>query len=308
MDPRQLRIFNALYDTGSITGASDIERCAPSVVAHHLANLEHRLGMALFERSRRGVVPTAAGQKFHLHAVSILRAIDSAESDMRDTADHLSGRIVLGLAFSAVTAFGVALMRRVAEEHPDLQLEMAESVSGATIDALLAADTDLAVAFNPPKDSRLSLQPLLEEDMICIGRHDIIGEAGKPITLDEFLSRRFVLPRRGPRGRPMADDVDVQKRLEHHASMFSQNVTAAVMYVNSGLGLGLGTRANLHYGAYAPGVVGRPIADRTITRTMHLCLRNDAPVSRAMAYMRETILTCVSAEIALGRWPCRPAI
>ncbi|MHA6344428.1 LysR family transcriptional regulator [Roseivivax sp. CAU 1761] len=305
MDPRQLRLFNALYESGSITGAADLERCAPSVVAHHLANLEHRLGVTLFDRSRRGVVPTPAGQKFHDHAVAILRAIASAESDMRDTPDRLTGRIVLGLAFSAVTAFGVTLMRRVLEEHPGLQVELAESVSGATIDGLLAADTDLAVAFNPPRDSRLSLTPLLEEEMICIGRRDVIGEPKAPMTLDDFLSRRFVLPRRGPRGRPMADDVDVQKRLEHHAGLFSQNVAAAVLFVNAGLGLGLGTRANLRYGAYAPDVVGRPVADRTITRTMYLCLRNDTPVSRAMAYMRDVLTDSVTAEVAAGRWPGR---
>ncbi|SDE82529.1 LysR family transcriptional regulator [Limimaricola pyoseonensis] len=305
MDPRQLRIFKALYDSGSITAAGNLERCAPSVVAHHLANLEHRLGVSLFERSRRGVVPTPAGQKFHGHALAILRAIDGAESDMRDTPDRLSGRVVLGLAFSAVTAFAVTLMRRVVDEHPDLHLEIAESVSGATIKGLLAADTDLAVAFNPPKDSRLLLVPLLEEEMICIGRRDIIGEPDRPMAMDDFLSRRFVLPRRGPLGRPMADDVDVQKRLEHHASLFSQNVVAAVLFVNSGLGLGLGTRANLLYGAYAQDVVGRPVAGRAITRTMYLCLRRDTPVSRAMAYMRDVIIDCVETEVAEGRWPCR---
>ena len=76
MDIRQIRIFKAVYEAGSIVGAGEIERCAASVIAHHLANLEHSLKQPLFERSSRGVIPTPAGQNFYLHASAILRAFE----------------------------------------------------------------------------------------------------------------------------------------------------------------------------------------------------------------------------------------
>ncbi|TKW66941.1 MAG: LysR family transcriptional regulator [Paracoccus denitrificans] len=305
MDFRQIRIFKAVFDAGSIVGAADQERCAPSVIAHHLVNLEHRLKQPLFERSSRGAVPTPAGQHFYHHAVAILRAIDSAEGEMRDHGDRLSGRVVLGIAFSAVMGMALPLMRRVAADQPELQLEMAESVSGATIERLLAADIDLALAFNPPRDPRLSLTPLLEEDMICLGKPAQVGNPNQPMSFSDFLTHRFVLTRKGSRGRPMADDTDAQKLLERHASMFSENVAAALLFVNSGLGVMLGTRANLAHGAYDADVIGREICDPAISRTLYLCERRDAPMSRSMAYIRDLILQIVDAEIAAGRWDCR---
>lgn len=305
MDFRQIRIFKAVFESGSIMGAAEQERCAPSVIAHHLVNLEHRLKQPLFDRSSRGVLPTPAGQHFYHHAMAILRAIGSAEADMRDQGDRLSGRVVLGIAFSAVMGVALRLMQRVAEEQPDLQLEMAESVSGATIERLLAADIDLAMAFNPPRDSRLALTPLLEEDMICLGKPDLVGDPNVAMSFDEFLTKRFVLTRKGSRGRPMADDTDAQKRLEQHASMFSENVAAALLFVNSGLGVMLGTRANLEHGAYDQDVTGREIIDPTISRTLYLCERRDAPISRSMVYIRDLIIEIINEEIAAGRWECR---
>lgn len=305
MDFRQLRIFKAIFDAGSIVGAAEQERCAPSVIAHHLVNLEHQLKQSLFDRSSRGAVPTPAGQHFYHHVMAILRAIDSAESDMRDQGDRLSGRVVVGIAFSAVMGAALPLIRHVADHQPDLQLEMAESVSGATIERLLAADIDLALAFNPPRDPRLALTPLLEEDMMCLGKPSLVGDPAIPISFEDFLATRFVLTRKGSRGRPMADDTDTQKLLERHAFMFSENVAVALLFVNSGLGVMLGTRANLDHAAYDADVIGREIAGRSIVRTLYLCERRDAPTSRSMAYIRDLIVRIVAEEIETGRWSCR---
>lgn len=305
MDLRQIRIFKAVFEVGSIAGAGELERCAPSVIAHHLINLEHRLNRSLFERSSRGVLPTPAGQQFYPHAVAILRAIDNAESDMQDTTEKLTGRVVIGLAFSAVMGIALPLIKEISERHPDLQLEVAESVSGATIERLLTADLDLALAYNPPRDARLALTPLLEEDMICLGKRELVGDPDTAIAFEEFLTMRYVLARKGNRGRPTADDFDIQKRLERNATLFSENVAAAVLFVNSGQGVILGTRANLAHGAFHADTVGREIVEPSIKRSLFLCERRDTPNSRAMIYLRDLVLKIVAEEIASGRWECR---
>lgn len=305
MDFRQLRIFKAVHDAGSIVGAADVERCAPSVVAHHLANLENSLKQTLFERSSRGVVPTAEGQQFYHHAMAILRAVDNAETEMRDRTSDLTGRVVVGLAYSAVVGLGLPFLERVMAEQPSLQLEIAESVSGATIEHLFSTDIDIAVAYNPPRDPRLALTPLLEEDLVCLGKPDLVGDPGVAMSIEEFLSKRFVLARRGPRGRPTANERDIQKQLEQKASLFSQNVAAATLFVNAGLGVILGTWANLRHGAFGSDIVGRPIAAAGITRTLYICERSDTPSSRSMTYIRKVLLDCATAETTSGRWPAR---
>lgn len=306
MDIRQIRVFTAILNAGSIVGAANQERTAPSVIAHHLVNLEHQLGQKLFDRSSRGAVPTLAGNQFAPHASAILRAIDSAESDMRDVTNTLTGRVVVGFAFSAVVGIGVKLITEIAEHQPGLQLEIAESVSGATVEHFLAADVDLALAYNPPKDARLRLTPILEERMICLGKPGLVGPSDQPMTMEHFLTMKYVLSRVGLRGRPTANDTDIQKLLERNASLVSQNVTAAILLVNSGYGVMLGTRANIEYGTFDADIVGREFTEQEITRSLYLCERRDAPTSRSIAYTKNLIIELIATEIDTGCWECRP--
>ncbi|WP_087003474.1 LysR family transcriptional regulator [Rhizobium sullae] len=305
MDIRQIRIFKAVYEAGSIVGAGEIERSAPSVIAHHLANLEHSLKQPLFERSSRGVIPTPAGQHFYSHASAILRAFENAESDMRDQTEKLSGHVIIGMAFSAVLGAAMPMVVRLEEEQPQLRIDIAESVSGMTIERLIAADVDLALAYNPPRDPRLSVKPLLEEQMICVGLPELVGDPATPLSFEEFLTMHYVLTKKGRRGRPTPEDTDIQKRLEHNAAFYSENVAAALLFVNQGFGVMLATRANLEHGVFATGVIGREIVNPSLTRSLYLCERRDTPPSRSAIYIRDLILDVISKEIEAGRWKCR---
>lgn len=305
MDIRQIRIFKAVYEAGSIVGAGEVERCAPSVIAHHLANLEHSLKQTLFERTSKGVIPNSAGNHFYSHASAILRAFENAESDMRDQTELLSGHVIIGMAFSAVLGCAMQVMTRLREVQPHLRMDIAESVSGMTIERLIASDVDLALAYNPPRDPRLSVTPLLEEQLICVGRPELVGDTGTHMHFEEFLKRRYVVTKKGHRGRPTPEDTDIQKRLEKNAAFFSENVAAALLFVNQGFGVMLATRANLDQQAFAPDVVGREIVEPSLMRSLYLCERKDSPLSRSAILVRDLCVEVVHDEIESGRWTCR---
>lgn len=149
MDNRQLWYFAAIYEEGALAHAATRERVAVSALSRHLANLEAELGVKLFAREPRGVRPTAAGERLYSHARAILRATAAAEADLRDAGREVAGEISVGMAYSAMKAIGVPLMRRVLAEHPKLRLTLTESLSGSTLLHLLSSEIDIAVVFNP---------------------------------------------------------------------------------------------------------------------------------------------------------------
>ena len=130
MELRQLRYFVAIADSGSVTKAAERVFVAQSALSHQLAQLEAELGVSLFERSRRGVGLTEAGQRFFPHAVSILRQAEEAVASARSTRQEPEGPVVFGLPHSASSALALPLMREVRQRFPRVTLELTEELTG----------------------------------------------------------------------------------------------------------------------------------------------------------------------------------
>ena len=79
-----VRSFLAVVDAGSLTGTARRTGALQPTLSRHIAELEGQLGAPLFERTGRGVVPTAAA----------LAIIEAARA-MQDGADAL-GRSLAG--------------------------------------------------------------------------------------------------------------------------------------------------------------------------------------------------------------------
>lgn len=305
MDFRQLQIFVEVYKAGSIVGASESVRSAPSVLTHHLRNLEHEIGAPLFKRKSRGVEPTDLARRLYVHAIDILRTVRLAEQSLHDAKSEVSGSVGVSLAYSAVFGIGEQLIKLVTNRHPGLRLDVISSVSGVTFEALANAGADLAIAYSPSRDARLQLTPLLEEDAVCIGRPEIVGEDGRALPLKEFLRLNYILPRMGARGRAPTDNPEHQRLIEDHAMMFTENVEVAFRFIQGGDGCMMGTPLYSDHVLHDRGFAARPIVDPEITRTLYLVERKDTPSTRAIDAVQTILIEAIESSVTSGSWPCR---
>jgi LysR family nitrogen assimilation transcriptional regulator len=196
MDSRQLRYFIAVYEQRNLSRAADQANVAQSALSHHIANLEAEFATPLFERKPRGMEPTAAGERLYEHARIILRAMAAAEREIREGGSEIAGDISIGMANSGMKAIGVPLMRTVLTKYPNLKLSLTESLSGATLLHLLSSDVDLALVYNPPSEKDLVAEPVLEEQMFCVGTEKLIGRKA-PISFEEVARLPLILLRHG---------------------------------------------------------------------------------------------------------------
>lgn len=305
MDTRQLRYFSAIYDHGALSRASDELRVAVSALSHHLANLEADLGSKLFERMPRGLRPTAAGERLYAHAQGILRSLSSAELDIKSASENISGELAVGMAHSAVKAIAVPLLTRVLNSYPDLRLSLSESLSGSTLIHLLSSEIDLAVVYNPPSDARLRTQAVLEEDMVCVGKREIIGSTDEPISFEEVLALPIIILRQGLSARALLDDTSLLKRLEASAQLQMNSVYAIAASLNAGLGCVIGTKLFMQEHIESGALHHRPIIEPQLTRTLYLCELSDRPPTFASEKIRKLVLELISEAITEGRWEAR---
>src|SRR5258708_12329409 len=119
------------------------------------------------------------------------------EREMKGGGRVIAGDISIGMANSGVKAIGVPLMRTVLAKYPSLKLSLTESLSGATLLHLMASEVDLALVYNPPSEKDLIAEPVLEEQMFCVGTAKLVGKSKAPITFEELTRLPLVLFRHG---------------------------------------------------------------------------------------------------------------
>jgi LysR family transcriptional regulator, nitrogen assimilation regulatory protein len=302
MDSRQLRYFIAVYEQRNLSRAADQASVAQSALSHHISNLEAEFATPLFERKPRGMEPTAAGERLYEHARIILRAMAAAEREIREGSRSVAGDISIGMANSGVKAIGVPLMRAVLGKYPDLKLSLTESLSGATLMHLMASEVDLALVYNPPSEKDLVAEPVLEEQMFCVGTPKLVGKAKAPIRFEELTRLPLITLVHGLSSRALLDDSVLLKRLEANAILHLNSITGMTGALLASLGCAVATKLFAQEHLATGKLVAREVIDPKLTRTLYLCHLRNRPMTYAMEEMRRLILALIADQVGQGAW------
>jgi LysR family hydrogen peroxide-inducible transcriptional activator len=161
---KQLEYFVALAETGSFRRAAEQCGISQPSLSVQLASLEKRLGQRLVERSRSGVILTAAGREVQTRARSILEEATALVTRFEAQRTGLVGSI----RFGASTTLGPYLLphviARLHARHPELRLYIREETPAALVSGLHAGDFDMILVQLPVRGDvtpiRLFREPL----------------------------------------------------------------------------------------------------------------------------------------------------
>jgi DNA-binding transcriptional LysR family regulator len=152
MELRQIRFFVAACEEGSLSAAASRLHCTASGVSQQMSALEARLGIGLLERTRRGVVPTPAGQRFYERSLAILKAVSEAEREVEDFSAGLSGAVSAGFAPGLAKAILPPALARFTREFPRVDLDIASGTADSLIAQVAAGALDFYVGqFEKPQ-------------------------------------------------------------------------------------------------------------------------------------------------------------
>ncbi|WAL68801.1 LysR family transcriptional regulator [Amycolatopsis cynarae] len=209
MEARHLRYALALAEHQHFGRAATSLGIAQPPLSTQIAALEREVGERLFDRTSRGVFPTAAGEAFLARARTALAEMNRARIDAGRAARGETGRLRLGFIGSALLDPLPGVIGRFRRTHPEVRLSLQELDSSAASAALLAGELDVAVGRGSPRGAGvedLVSVPIGEDHLVAVvsvvhpfaGRPSVAAAqlAGEPLVVspdaaNSYLRRLF---------------------------------------------------------------------------------------------------------------------
>jgi DNA-binding transcriptional LysR family regulator len=194
MDLRQIRYFVAACEEGSLSAAAVRLHCTASGVSQQMSALETRLGASLFERSRRGVNPTAAGWRFYNRCLAILKAVSEAEMEIEDFSAGLSGNVSAGFAPGLAKTVLPQTLARYTREFPNVDIDIGSGSADALVAETSGGILDFYVGQFAKPQIGLAAKPIGRFPVALISGSRRGFTQMKPIRLHEVSPLKLSVP------------------------------------------------------------------------------------------------------------------
>jgi DNA-binding transcriptional LysR family regulator len=147
LDIDLIRTFITAADHSNMTAAANVRYLTQSAVSQQIKRLEAMLGTPLFERERRGLKLTPAGEQLLAKGRRLLSLNDDIWSEM--TAGEIAGKVRLGLPYDLVGPCITPVIKAFASAYPQVEISLACAASPDLIQNLAAGEVDLIVVEEP---------------------------------------------------------------------------------------------------------------------------------------------------------------
>lgn len=210
---RHLQCFLAVAQHGSLQKAADVLAITQPAVSKTLKELEGLLAVRLFERGRKGAVPTREGEAFLRHAGASVSALREAVASVAQTRRQGSAVIAIGvLPTVAPWLMPLLLARQEAQSGPDAHtsLRIQTGSNPELLASLRQRELDLVIGrfAEPAHMLGLTFEHLYADPLVLAVRpgHPLLAQAGrKADPLAGLQAFPAILPTQGTAIRHTAD-------------------------------------------------------------------------------------------------------
>lgn len=287
-----LRSAVTAADCGSFRQAAELLDVRHSVLSRSIGQLEHLVGVALFDRSTSGVMPTAAGRSILDISRMVLEQIDTMLATGRLSGRGEAGRLSVGFCTSISAGNLRASLTEFKRRIPNLELTTVERSRTGLINALRTGMIDIAIVPGASPSSREARLAVWSERILLLLPKDHPLAARNVVYWTDLRKQTVLLSRHDPASdiedlliSKLADSGD-RPKIERH------DVSRGIVKSLISMGLGIGLVMESDMGASFSGLVYRELQDGTgpsrIGFYAHWRDKNDHPVlKRFLNLLRE---------------------
>ena len=285
-----LKLFCAIAQSGSITKGANECSLALSAASRRMSELEDTVGLMLLDRSAKGVTLTQAGHAVMQHALRLFQGFEQFSNELAEYTKGIKGHVRLWANMSSLTEFLPSALASFLKQHPEIQVEVEEQLSGDIVKALLDGIADIGVLADGAPTAGLHTSIIGHDELVIVSSKSHPIRNKKRITFEECLSYDFVGLNRGSSLLELTSRQaeKLGKQMQLRIQVRSYDAMCQMIAVNLGIGV-------LPLQACAPqikamGLQAIPLEDAWAKRNLLLAMKIDGYQSPACTLLRDHLL------------------
>jgi DNA-binding transcriptional LysR family regulator len=196
---RDLHIALAVAQSGSMLKAAETLAISQPVVSKVIADLEQVLGVRLFDRSRKGVEPTASGRALLNRGRAAFDELRQGVKEIAFLNDPTAGELRIGSGPAMAEGIVVAVIDRLSRQYPRVAFHVVTGDRLAIFHELRERRIELGFArisgFDLEKD--LEQEVLFEEPLVVVAGMNNPWARRRKIKLAELVNEPWTWPSPG---------------------------------------------------------------------------------------------------------------
>jgi DNA-binding transcriptional LysR family regulator len=181
--------FLAALDRGSLMAAARALATSQPTVGRHIGELEAQLGVVLFERTGRGLVPTAHAHRLAEAARTMSGAADQLARQASGAQAEAGGTVRISASQPVTCVLLPPVLLQMRRAFPDIQVEL---VSSNAVSNLLQREADIALRMVRPDQSSLVAKRLGQVAIGTYAHREYLRQRGTPRVPTDLLSHDLV--------------------------------------------------------------------------------------------------------------------
>jgi DNA-binding transcriptional LysR family regulator len=168
IETKQLRIFKAVLDTGSFTGAGELLGLSQPAISQQIRTLEEQLGVAVLLRSGKTPRATPAGEVLLQCARQVLDKLDETERHLEEHVKGRTGLVRIGTPEPPCNYLLPEVLVEMKKRFPRIDVRVVSGHTAATLARLSAGEIDVALLPLPIDAPRFRTIELERDELVAI--------------------------------------------------------------------------------------------------------------------------------------------
>jgi DNA-binding transcriptional LysR family regulator len=240
MDIRRLEAFAKVYELKSFSRAGQEMYLSQPTISTHVSSLEHDLGVTLFDRLGRTILPTQAADVLYGYSRKIFESIEGARAELAALQERVAGDLLLGGSTIPAHYLLPELMAGFSREYPDVTVHLSAGDSEEIVERVAEGELICGLVGALSERQELEFVPLYEDEMVIVAAPGTADDGGRKVSAARLAEHPWINREVGSGTRRAFENAVEQAGLDFRSLrtvMTVEGTQAAIQFARAGMGL-----------------------------------------------------------------------